>query len=378
MLNYLLLSTLLSIVGASIYFLWLRKRLSATQSKLALSLVLVLSWTIPFVTPSIPHYSEALVGKELFLYEEYNAWNVVDIEDKKLQECYKKAEDSKDICGCELVQKADLITFQQDPFYNFLLKARLPLLIILGFAAFIFLLEFLIKLGFLIYIVITGYRIKAEMDGVRYYLLYPNTKVQLPLSAFTLWHHYIIWSPILDELSVEEREAAILHEVAHLKQRDSWQQMFLQFSKLGWWMSPIFYLIQKEFLRLNEFVADEFAAKRMGNTKRYAHLLLKVKEQQQKPSFSFALSFAQSLLKKRVLHLIKQPEKKKASPIQLKSYLLLLVLVLWATSNLTQPLLQKQDLKVKQYEVLKSESGKSGEKLFCPNCWSENLDSSEK
>lgn len=373
MLNYLLLSVLLSLLGTGIYAFWLRRRLSAAQSKFALILILLLSWAIPALTPDIPHYSEALAGKELFLYEEYNAWNVVDIEDDKLQHCYTKAADSKDICDCELVQKAELITFQQDPFYNFLLSARIPLLLVLGFAAFIFLLEFLIKIGFLLYITITGYRIKQEMDGVQYYLLYPNIKMQLPLSAFSLWNHYIIWSPVLDELNEQERNAAILHEVAHLKQRDSWQQMFLQFSKLLWWMSPAFYWVQKEFNRLNEFVADEFAARSMGNPKRYASLLLKVKEQQNQPSFSFALSFAQSLLKKRVIHLIQQPKAKKAKAWQLYSYLLTLTVILWSAAYLTQPMLQKQDLKVKQYEVLKTESHKSGEHVFCPNCLSEDL-----
>ncbi len=370
MLNYLFLSTILSLVGAALYFFWLNKRLSAAQCKFALMLILILSWIIPAIIPSIPHYSDALAGKELFLYDEYNAWNVVDIQDKSLQNCYDQAANSADMCDCEVVQKANLITFQQDPFYNFLLKARIPLLIILGFTAFIFLLEFLIKLGFLLYITITGYRIQQEFHGITYYLLYPNTKTQLPLSAFTLWRHYIVWSPVLDELSLEEREAAILHEIAHLRQKDSWQQMLLQIFKLGWWMSPVFYRFLQEFRRLNEFVADEFAAQQLGSTKQYAKLLLKVKAQQTKPSFSFTLAFAQSLLKKRVLHLIQEP--RKAKKWQFGSYLLIIVFALWGTASYTLPLLQKQDLKVKQYELLKSENTKTGQDIFCKSCLQED------
>ena len=293
MLTYFTLSCLLSALGSLLYFFWLRNRLTAIQAKTTLVCIVVLSWAIPFLVPQLPNYAKVVSEGDAFYYENYNQWNVVNIEDASLQECYHKAIDSKDMCNCEVVQKANIVTFTPNPYYNFMAQCRMPLLFALLFAGGIFLLEFLIKFGFLIYLAISGYKIRQNIDGTNFFLLYPRTNIEMPVAAFTLWHNYIIWSPLLDELSEADRQIILLHEVAHLRQKDTWQQIILHFAKLFWWMMPFFYFIQKELDKLNEFVADDFAVSKTGDPHRYATLLLQVKERQvEKRQVGFAAFFA--------------------------------------------------------------------------------------
>jgi hypothetical protein len=354
-----------------LYFAWLRHRLAAAQAKYVLLAILLLSWFIPFATPELPNYTKMISEGKVF-YENYTAWNVVDISDKSLIDCYNKAKDGKAMCDCEVLQKANLVTFKYDPFYHFMLQYSKPVLYAFAAIALLFLLEFLIKIGFLLYIIYASYAIKHSIDGTSYYLLYPKLKRELPLSAFSLWHHYVIWSPLLDELDEKEREAVMLHELTHLRQRDTWVQMLLQLTKVFWWILPTFYFLQKELNHLNEFVADEAAAKKMGSARRYASLLLKVKEFQtdrRKPHFAQAI--AKGLLKKRVLHLINSSKQKALKPLHFAFYIVLIAAMLWGTAFMSLPEIQKQDLKVKQYELLYGENTKTGQAVFCKSCLQE-------
>lgn len=372
---YLILSCLLLGLGTCLYFVFLQKRLNPVQAKRALTLIIILSVSIPMLVPNLPQYTQVLTEGNPFYYENYDAWNVVNIEDKQLQQCYEKALNSEDICGCEVVQQANIITFEQDPFYNFIASAKTPVFIFLLLLGGVFLIELLIKVGCLIYLVKTGYLIRQEVQGTVYYLLYPNVKAELPVSSFTLFKHYIIWSPMLDQLSAEEREAVILHEVAHLRQRDTYQQILLQLVKLGWWMLPFFYLIRRELNKLNEYVADLLASEHMGNRKQYAALLLKVKEQQNASSgLSYAMAFAQSLLRKRVLFLIR-PEGRTLKPLQFRLSMFAMLLVFWVTTAFALTEFQKQDIRLQQYQHLKSQSVKTGQHSFCKSCLKSNLES---
>lgn len=369
MLTYFTLSCLLSAMGSILYFIWLRKKLTALQAKTALLVIVLLSWAIPFMVPELPNYTKAITAGDIFYYENYNQWNVVNLDDESLQKCYDKAANSKDMCNCEVSQKANLVTFSPNPYYNFMTQCRAPFFFTLLIVGGVFLLEFLCKFGFLIYLAITGYKIRQNIDGTSFFLLYPRTNIELPVAAFTLWHNYIIWSPLLDELSPEDRKIVILHEVAHLRQRDTWQQILLHIAKLFWWMMPFFYLIRKELNQLNEFVADDFAVKKTGDSRHYAALLLQVKERQAaKKQVGFVCYFAQSLLKKRVVRLITDVPPKKLKPTAYLTFMLLLLAMFWGTAAVALPELQKQQLKLKEYELLKSENVKTGKSEFCKSC----------
>lgn len=373
MANYILISCLLSTIGGFAYFGLLRQRLQVLQAKYVLLGIILLSWMMPLLVPSIPNYTSALEKQYLFDYREYNQWNVVDLEDDELLACYEQADNSKEQCNCEIQQQSDVLYYQSNAYYNFIITCKTPVCCFFVLIMGLFLIDLLLKLACLIYLVATSPREQRQLAGTTFYILRPQQKIPLAISSFSLIKHYVIAHPSLEErFSAEEMEAILLHEVAHLQQRDTWQQLLLHSLKLVWWMLPMYYWMKKELNRLNEYVADDFAVQHIGNSKFYAQTLLKAKEQQiQHQQLNLVMYFAQSLLKQRIVRLV------KPTPQHYKPYwtvaLLFIGVIFWNTSVVAIPMLQEQDIAIKQYEVLQEKNSVTGQYEFCQSCIAEEL-----
>lgn len=368
MVNYILLSCLLSIIGGAFYFGILQKRLQALQAKYVLLGIITLSWVIPFMVPNLPNYTEALEKEYLFDYHAYDNWNVVDIEDQTLVACYESAENSEEQCHCEVKQQSNVLYYQSNPYYNFILTCKHPFFWFFVTMMLIFLLDFVLKLACLTYLVIQNPSTKRKLGGTTFYILHPKQKMPLAISSFSLWRHYIIAHPDLEKsFSEEEMEAILLHEVAHLQQLDTWQQMLLYIIRIFWWMQPMYYLFKRELEQLNEYVADDFAAQHVGNVKFYAKTLLKAKEQQnQYERLSLVVCFAQGLFKQRILRLMHAPTTNHKPNW---TWVLAFVgIIFWSTSMVALPVLQEQDIAIKQYEILQEKNSATGKYEFCKSC----------
>ena len=373
MVSYILLSSLLSIIGGAIYFGLLQKRLQVLHAKYALLGIIALSWLIPFMVPNLPNYTAALEDKYLFDYSEYDQWNVVDIEDETLVACYETATNSKDQCHCEVAQQSNVLYYQSNSYYNFIITCKQPVFWFFVGMMLLFLLDLVLKLACLIFLVVKSPSEKRTLAGTTFYMLRPAQKIPLAISSFSLFRHYIIAHPNWEAgFSEAEMEAILLHEVAHLQQHDTWQQILLYTLRLFWWMQPMYYWFKKEFEHLNEYVADDFAARHVGNAKFYAKTLLKAKERQiQQERLSLAVCFAQSLFKQRILRLVADaPTKNK--PSWLLS-LALVGIIFWSTSAVALPILQEQDIAIKQYEILQKKNSTTGKYEFCKSCIVEEL-----
>lgn len=377
MTNYILLSCLLSIIGGSLYFGLLRKRLQVLQAKYVLLGIIVLSWMIPVLVPSLPNYTSALEQEYLFDYSEYDQWNVVDLNDETLIACYETASNSAEQCNCEVQQKSNVLYYQYNPYYNCIIACKQPLFYFFLAMMLLFLVDLILKIACLIFLVIKSPKEKRQLEGTTFYLLRPKQDMPLAISSFSLFHHYIVAHPNLEaRFTEEEMEAILLHEVAHLQQRDTWQQLLLYVLRLVWWMQPMYYVFKKEFDHLNEYVADDFAANRVRNPKFYAKTLLKAKEQQiQYKQLNLAMYFAQSLFKQRIVRLV-QPTQNSAKP-NWAIALAFVGVVFWSTSAIALPILQEQNIAIKQYEVLQKKNSSTGKYEFCKSCIIEELKSSE-
>lgn len=378
MVNYILLSCLLSFIGGAFYFGLLQKRLQVLQAKYVLVGIIALSWIIPILVPSLPNYANALEKDYLFDYSNYDAWNVVNIEDQNLVACYETAENSKEQCHCEIKQQSNVLYYQSNPYYNFIITCKKPCFCLFVLMMLVFALDFMLKIACLIYLVIKTPAEKRTLAGTTFYLLRPEEKMPLAISSFSLWKHYIIAHPDLEQnFSEKELEAILLHEVAHLQQRDTWQQMFLYLMRIVWWIHPMYYYFKRELEELNEYVADDFAAQYIGNTKFYAQTLLKAKEQQaQHTQLSLVVCFAQGLFKQRILRLVHTP-----TSYHRPNWVLTLAfvgVVFWSTSIVALPMLQEQDIAIKQYEILQAKSSSTGKSEFCKSCIVEELKSKPK
>lgn len=368
MFPYWLLSCLLFSLGVLLYHFLLRAYLQVQHAKYVLVGMVLLSWGIPLLVPSLPAKAIELEQNYLKDYREYTAWNVVDIQDGDLLLCYADASNSQEQCHCEVKQQSEVLAYQSNYYYNCLLACKHPVYCLFFISIVFLFVRLLFRWLGLVYLVHkkSFSKEKRTVLGTTFCLLRSSQDLPFPVSSFTLWRHYVL----LDEewesqFSEEELEAIFLHEVAHLRQRDTWQQLLLQALKALWWMHPLYYYLQKELDRLNEYVADDFAAQQLGDVKRYARTLLKAKEHQlqQQQRLNLVLYFAQGLFKQRIVRLV------QASPQHYQPHWLLTLSVLgllfWQSSTVVLPVLQAQDQALQAYELSQTENNSEG---ACPTC----------
>ncbi|MDT0643856.1 M56 family metallopeptidase [Zunongwangia sp. F363] len=106
-----------------------------------------------------------------------------------------------------------------------------------------------------------------------------------------------------DQLSEEEKEQILLHELVHVKQKHSWDLIFFEMLKIIFWFNPLVYIYQSRIAGLHEFLADEEVVK-TTEKKTYYEQLLNTAFSTQNISFINQF-FNHSLFKKRIVMLQK-------------------------------------------------------------------------
>jgi len=102
------------------------------------------------------------------------------------------------------------------------------------------------------------------------------------------------------DISLEEKtgQQILRHELAHIKQKHTWDKLFMQIVLAIFWMNPFYWLIQKELYLIHEFIADEKAVEDK-DASAFAAMLLHA--QYGKFMFAPAQSFFYSPIKRRLL-----------------------------------------------------------------------------
>ncbi|HRI20444.1 MAG TPA: M56/M15 family metallopeptidase, partial [Panacibacter sp.] len=105
-----------------------------------------------------------------------------------------------------------------------------------------------------------------------------------------------------NDISLEEKtgQQILRHELAHIKQKHTWDKLFMQIVLAIFWMNPFYWLIQKELYLIHEFIADEKAVEDK-DASAFAAMLLHA--QYGKFMFAPAQSFFYSPIKRRLLML---------------------------------------------------------------------------
>lgn len=134
------------------------------------------------------------------------------------------------------------------------------------------------------------------------------------------WMSYLFWSKNRPR-HTDEAMAVIAHEQAHIRQKHSWDILYLELLGLFFWWHPLWYIFRRELVDVHEYLADDASLKSIS-TQAYGQLLLQ--QHLKRPVLSLAQHFNSSHLKKRIIMMTKSPSKNSA---QLK-YLLLLPLAL--------------------------------------------------
>jgi len=141
-------------------------------------------------------------------------------------------------------------------------------------------------------------------------------------------------------------------------------------------VNPVYYLICKDFKKLSEFIADEYAVQKIQNKKFYASLLLKMQQQQyvthKKPValvHAYRATGGKSLLKARIEKIMLQPSL-KSGYVQLGMGLLLGLYVLISSSAFN--FINYECKKIEVYQTLSNQHNDTGKTVFCKQCLSKN------
>ena len=88
-------------------------------------------------------------------------------------------------------------------------------------------------------------------------------------SSFSFFNHIAINR---QDLTYEESDQVLAHELAHVRQRHSWDTLFVQLVRCLLWFNPFAWLYVRELSTIHEYLADE-AVLRQGNEETYSHYL---------------------------------------------------------------------------------------------------------
>jgi len=148
---------------------------------------------------------------------------------------------------------------------------------------------------------------------------------------------YIFWNEAID-LSSATGQQILQHEITHVKEKHSYDKLFVQLILIAGWFNPLFWLIKKELHMIHEFIADKKCVDN-GDTASLAQMLLTAAYPQH--HFSLTNSFFFSPIKRRIAMLSKQPTTKFSylrRLIVLPLLAIIVVLVAFRNKETTQPI----------------------------------------
>lgn len=119
-----------------------------------------------------------------------------------------------------------------------------------------------------------------------------------PFSFF----HFLLWNREIP-LDTENGQRILEHELVHIREKHSWDKLFMQLTLVIFWINPFFWLIRKELSLVHEFIADK---KTVGNgdAQAFARLLLETSFPGYAPMMTN--SFFTSSIKRRLAMMTKQ------------------------------------------------------------------------
>lgn len=136
---------------------------------------------------------------------------------------------------------------------------------------------------------------QQQFDGIRFI----NTSHKSTPFSFL---DYIFWNDAIDIGSTQGRQI-FEHELAHVKEKHTYDKLFINGVLIVCWINPFFWLIRKELAMIHEFIADKKALEGK-DISAFATMIL----QAAYPGMQFPLAnnFFYSPIKRRILMLTKK------------------------------------------------------------------------
>ena len=119
-----------------------------------------------------------------------------------------------------------------------------------------------------------------------------------PFSFF----RFLLWNREIP-LDTENGQRILEHELVHIREKHSWDKLFMQLTLVIFWINPFFWLIRKELSLVHEFIADKKTVG-SGDAQAFARLLLETSFPGYAPMMTN--SFFTSSIKRRLAMMTKQ------------------------------------------------------------------------
>ncbi|HEV2833507.1 MAG TPA: N-acetylmuramoyl-L-alanine amidase, partial [Hanamia sp.] len=140
---------------------------------------------------------------------------------------------------------------------------------------------------------------KTEIEGIHF--INTNDK-GTPFSFF----NFIFWNKAID-LHSKPGQQIFNHEIAHIKEKHSYDKIFMNLVLIFFWINPFFWLMRKELYMIHEFIADQEALED-SDLNAFAEMILQTVYPGQ--NFSSTNPFFYSPLKRRFIMLTKNKNPK--------------------------------------------------------------------
>ncbi|WP_299115032.1 M56 family metallopeptidase [uncultured Winogradskyella sp.] len=160
----------------------------------------------------------------------------------------------------------------------------------------VFFIQFVLQFGSLAFLLLKN---SKDKDGIYTYVIVKNK-----ISPFSFFK-WIVYNPNL--FSDEELKLILNHEKVHVRQ---WHSMDIIISRLTcviFWFNPFTWLYHKDIQQNLEYIADANAQNASNSETDYQRLLLKTSVGDN--TINLTSNFYNSLIKKRIIMLQKQPSK---------------------------------------------------------------------
>lgn len=152
----------------------------------------------------------------------------------------------------------------------------------------------------------------------------------------------------------------LLHELAHVQQKHSWDVLFIEILQILFWFNPFIILYRNALLLNHEFLADEAVINQYTDVKAYQILLLEKISKQASPFITS--QFNHSITKKRLLMMTKTKSFRNTLCRQIAVVPLLGISVFFF-STITNAQDEADDVKPKQIVVQSPTDGATDEQL---------------
>lgn len=138
---------------------------------------------------------------------------------------------------------------------------------------------------------------KYPKQAIDNYSIYFTNAKDAPFSFFKL----LFWNTDIN-INSSTGQQILQHELTHIRQRHSWDKIFIQLNIIAGWFNPFFWLIKKELAMIHEFIADKKSVP-AASVQEFAAMLLNTAFGT--PKTTIANPFFFSPIKRRLLMLTK-------------------------------------------------------------------------